>query len=430
MLSRLSQIVTNIMTPISKVVEACEIGDVDVLKKYINDYNINSLDDEGYYIPLHIACEQGQIEVVKFLMSFANLDVNKVANKYLHSGSQEVNEFDSLTALYIAVLKQDVNIVNLLCSDSRTNVNFVINFNPLYVNTEEQMWNKAVSNIRQRTGHSTLSNNRSSTLELPRGKRADLQDYNTPLTVAISMNSDSDIINTLISFCDCNLPSQYPALWRYYDEHNDMGIRTILTCPNVDIGVMKSKRSFIQTVINNRDNQLLKFIIQQTQVDINKPYFANGKTLLHELTEDGNVAMVKACLSSSSSDSHTFSYSKPKLDINLTDNFDKQAIEYAISYPSILRLFLDRDDLQVYNPHKCLVTALESGIMVSLMMLIADDRFNLLKDISTYKSDEANYIVRLLWQQPQLAREQAKSWLTQGKDWLNDTDDDELLFRS
>lgn len=75
---------------------------------------------------LNVAIEKGNIDIVKLLLSNPKIDINIVSNEYNYfSGNREIlKEKYAKTALFKAVEKENVEIVKLLLERPEININF------------------------------------------------------------------------------------------------------------------------------------------------------------------------------------------------------------------------------------------------------------------------------------------------------------------
>lgn len=90
---------------------ACQIGNLNIVKQSLNDNNvdINKANIEGI-TPLHMACQNGHLGIVKSLLTKNTLDVNKA-------------DPDGVTPLYLACQNGHLEIVKSLLTKDTLNVN-------------------------------------------------------------------------------------------------------------------------------------------------------------------------------------------------------------------------------------------------------------------------------------------------------------------
>jgi len=337
-----------------ELVQACEDGNLPLLQEYITEYNINGIDAQGIYVPLLLACEQDQTQVVRFLLSFPNLDVNKLPPAIPVSGSQR------LSALCIAIVNNNMDIIHLLMMDSRTSYDF-----------------------------------------------NDKLSCGSPLFLACDLNL-YDITKLLLPVSN---PNPYymsqPILVKYYNNKQYQIVKLLLSSPKIKLNDhhdMERVLRFVQIVVEDKNYDIIKYMLQQPHIDINGFYFKSevllnpNRSWLHEVYITGMKQLVEMC----------FDYDK--LDINLDDGKDKQAIYYAIDHSDILSFLLSRSDLKIYDPHSCLASAFVSDNYISFLLLIADSRFGLHDDISKpgwKDQSNINILAKSFWNDPVTARQHA-----------------------
>ena len=121
---------------------ACQYGQLDIMKFLVSlsSVDINSTRDDDGYTPLHTACHYGQLDIITFLVSLSSVDVNiqgVSGNTPLHTAcrygqldiikflmsTEQVNPMPTNkigdTPLHIACTCGYVNIVNYLLSTGR-----------------------------------------------------------------------------------------------------------------------------------------------------------------------------------------------------------------------------------------------------------------------------------------------------------------------
>lgn len=100
-----------------KVMNFMDICKIDIEE----EYQSSSKHPINQKSPLIIAVEHGNIEIVRLLLSFPNIDINFISNI---GKKEKLNiEWQEVSALYIAVDRGMVDIVNLLLSNPDINVN-------------------------------------------------------------------------------------------------------------------------------------------------------------------------------------------------------------------------------------------------------------------------------------------------------------------
>ena len=98
----------------AQVLSIIDAGNLDKLRNVMNNHNFDINKEKDGWTFLQKACEEEQFEIVKYLLSFSNIDPNK-KNKY------------GMTALHIAVESYNNKIVEALMEHDQTNPNILDN---------------------------------------------------------------------------------------------------------------------------------------------------------------------------------------------------------------------------------------------------------------------------------------------------------------
>jgi len=96
-----------------QLLSACEKGNIKEVIQLLHEQDLdpNCGDPENYgRTPLYLACKNGHIEIVKLLLSDTRVDINK-ANGY------------GQTPLFLACQEGHIDIVELLLKDDRVDIN-------------------------------------------------------------------------------------------------------------------------------------------------------------------------------------------------------------------------------------------------------------------------------------------------------------------
>jgi len=362
-----------------ELVQACRTGNLPLLRNYINEHNVNGIDKDGTHIPLVLACWENQVDVVKFLLTFPNLDINKIGkdlNPTTASHTSLLSLGPVMPALFASICvakskdknKSDVavEIIQLLVSDDRTKFEYEYN----------------------------LHNNSS---------------------LGLACNLDLYyVVKLLLPYTDPNTAkyNNEQVIIHAYNRRNYHIVELILSSPKFDLASnynYYAGKYFADIVVDDCNYDLLQVMISQPHIDINGFHFRGtmgskpSESFLHQACIKGLTKMVDMC------------FSRHDLDVNLVDDMDRQAIYYATNHSSVLCMLLSRPDLQVRNPHECIVRAVDRRNYITLLLLIADDRFSLVEDISYMvpweRESHINKLVTAFWTNPEATRQNAKQQL-------------------
>ena len=114
---------SNISILIQKVIKN---GNVEIFDLFINDFDVNNkLFNEENETALHVAVKCGKYDIVKYLLE-KKLNVN--VNEFIYGGGGHGYGGDGIgngqkNALHIAIQNEDVKIVDLLLKNDKINVN-------------------------------------------------------------------------------------------------------------------------------------------------------------------------------------------------------------------------------------------------------------------------------------------------------------------
>lgn len=88
---------------------AAENGDLEIIKNLAPTVNINAQDDMLEDTALHLACNRGHINIIKFLLTMPELDINN-QNEHGQTALLLATEYENIVKLLLATPNIDVNI--------------------------------------------------------------------------------------------------------------------------------------------------------------------------------------------------------------------------------------------------------------------------------------------------------------------------------
>ncbi|OHS95320.1 hypothetical protein TRFO_38571 [Tritrichomonas foetus] len=105
---------------------ACQSGDLNMVKFLVNSSNINEGFDKQNLTPLHIASKYGHEKIVLFLLKQKDIKINATASitEGVFTTIYKI-QFKNLTPLHMACQSGNVNVVNLLISKPTISINAV-----------------------------------------------------------------------------------------------------------------------------------------------------------------------------------------------------------------------------------------------------------------------------------------------------------------
>jgi len=121
---------------------AMNVGKIEIIMSLLSngaDYNATHLPIEkgmtmwaveGEYTPLMYACVKGQMEVIKWLTSQKDLKNFSVSGMTLNSSKKNVLRFDGLSAIYLAIMTGDLELVKMIVETGMEWDDFVLKLMP------------------------------------------------------------------------------------------------------------------------------------------------------------------------------------------------------------------------------------------------------------------------------------------------------------
>jgi ankyrin repeat protein len=249
-----------------------------------NEFNVE------YKTLLYIACEKGDYDICKLLIS-NNADVNNLStiSTYLY--------MKKVSALYAACeyanrSNNDISIVKLLLDVDNIDVN-IGDLNPLGYCCEYD--NVKIAKLLLK--HKNIDvNKKYSPYEKDTALIASCKKGNTEL-VELLLGNDNIDVNKIGSFGRNALFESCRIFTKTYNEEDEKIANMLLNNPKIDIN---AENHYGETVIHifsddnfAENNTILIELLKREEIDINKQLKRSGNTILHLAVIENNISLMK-----------------------------------------------------------------------------------------------------------------------------------------
>ena len=307
---------------------------VNFLNKYENEkyekYENNQIKRKahnGLKTALFLAIEKENVEIVKFIISNELLDVNihSVYNDFIFLEDQilggetmEYNYEGNKTALFAAIEKENIEIVKLLLNYDKldiNDINQISGHNGNYSKKEHKTaLFQAIENQNVEIIKLLLMNDKldiNLTIEINLKEDKDTIIEMAPLQFAIENNRHDEVIQLLLSQEYLNSSQKI-----------DVNKRSIIAIIGDEIEVIEKTSLFMS--IEKKKIDAIKALLNRADIDVNEKslyslndVLINEKAALHLAVENDDLDIVKLLLE------------KKEIDINIEDSQGKKPIDYS-----------------------------------------------------------------------------------------------------
>jgi ankyrin repeat protein len=307
-------------TPLHIAVITGNIEILNILLSHGADVNIPNINN---VTPLYLAVIRNNIEMVKLLLTNAKIDVNISYPLYIaiennnieivrlllsHGANVNIMEIDDITALYLTVEKDNIEIFNedidsiLLSKGIYVNTPLNINITPLYLAVKKDN----IEIIKLLLSHGANVN------------------IDSPLNLAIIQNNIEIVKLLLLNGANYNYIALQEAIYQ-----DNIEIFKLLLSQYDD-------EYLLHFAINEGSNEIIKILLANGDIDVNIPG-DNDKTPLYLAVQKGNIEIIKLLLAND------------KIDVNIPNIYGKTPLHLAVQKGNIeiIKLLLTNAKIDV-----------------------------------------------------------------------------------
>ncbi|KAK8836716.1 hypothetical protein M9Y10_037232 [Tritrichomonas musculus] len=298
--------------------------------------------------PLHVAYEINNMEIIKILLSFPNIDVN---NKYIKKkvkGEVVNDQIEKNNNFYKVLVIEDESLLSIAISDNNIEFIKMLLENPyIDVNIEETKYiddNRCMIKYRPFIKALEMKNIEIIQLLLSNSKvdinckfvrtiQGDLITEKNPLLMSMYLFEDDQIFNLLLSNPKIevnalvarrtkknDILSKRTVLYEAVEKNDFEKVTSLLSHPNIDVNFKAinviemygflSEKSPLFLAVKNQNIKMVSLLLAQPKIDvnfesiksINNDLIFAKKSILYEAVLKGNIDIIQLLLENSNID--------------------------------------------------------------------------------------------------------------------------------